>query len=130
MNCTSRFAFVGVVAACAVAGTFAFAQAGKDAKPTTPKAPAHTAPPANSKTPPTGAGDMQLPPGMTAEDMKACMEAATPGPEHAALVKSAGVWTAKSKMWMSPDAPPQDTECKSTVTPIMDGRFVKVEISG
>lgn len=129
MNCISRFSIVGIAALCTVAGSLAFAQAGKETKPAAPKAPAHAAPPAKTPAAP-GAGDMQLPPGMTAEDMKACMEAATPGPQHEELAKSVGVWSGKSKTWMAPNTEPQASECKSVVTSIMDGRFIKVEITG
>lgn len=77
------------------------------------------------------AGEHALPPGMTAEDMQACMEAGAPGENHEYLVQDAGVWKGKTKMWMTPDmTEPMTSECTSTVTPMMDGRFVRCEITG
>ena len=48
-----------------------------------------------------------LPPGMTEADMKAMMDAATPGPMHAYLAKDSGTWNGANKYWMTPNAPPQ-----------------------
>jgi Protein of unknown function (DUF1579) len=75
-------------------------------------------------------GQPQLPPGWTAEDMQKMMAAGTPGKEHAHLVEGAGKWKAECKMWMAPDAEPLQSTGTSTVTPIMDGRYVKVEMEG
>src|SRR5678816_3961898 len=52
------------------------------------------------------AAQPQLPPGWTEADMKACMEAGTPGPMHAYLAKGTGVWTGKCTMWMAPNTEP------------------------
>jgi hypothetical protein len=76
------------------------------------------------------AGEMQLPPGWTLEDMQACMAAGTPGKMHEHLLKGVGVWEGKSKMWMVPGSPPVESTCTSTVTSMMDGRYVKVEMAG
>ncbi len=67
--------------------------------------------------------------GMTPE-MEACMLAATPGPMHEHLAKSVGVWHGKTTMWMTPGAEPTKSECTSTITPMMDGRFIKCELVG
>jgi hypothetical protein len=72
----------------------------------------------------------QLPPGWTMEDMKKMMAAGTPGKEHAHLVEGAGKWKAETTMWMTPDGPPMKSAGTSTVTPMMDGRYVKVEMEG
>ena len=72
----------------------------------------------------------QLPPGWTEADMKACMDACTPGPMHAYLAKGAGVWTGKTTMWMAPKTEPMKSECTSTVTTMMDGKYVKCEMAG
>lgn len=72
----------------------------------------------------------QLPPGWTQEDMQACMDAGTPGEMHAFLVESAGVWHGKGKMWMAPGMAPIDSESTSTITPIMDGRYIMCEMAG
>jgi hypothetical protein len=76
------------------------------------------------------AGQPQLPPGFTEEDMKACILAATPNEKHTRLTKEAGVWHGKTKMWMTPGAEPTESECTSTVTPLMDGRFTQVKWEG
>lgn len=83
----------------------------------------------DSKAPAGLPSDFKLPPGWTMEDMQACIAAATPGKEHKRLADGAGVWDGKTTMYM-PGAEPQQGECVSTVTPMMDGRFVKCEIKG
>lgn len=110
----------------ALAGSLALAQQGSNTKPATPAAGAKQAQDAAHK----GEQKMDLPPGMTEADMKACMEAGTPGPMHAHLAKGLGVWTGKTTMWMTPGAEPQHSECISTVTSVMDGRFIKCEMNG
>jgi hypothetical protein len=95
----------------AVAGSLAIADSSKDSK---------------------GAGqpEMKLPAGWTMEDMQAFMEAATPGKMQQRLAQEAGVWTCKTTMWMNPGAEPIMSEGKTTVTPIMDGRYTKAEMEG
>ena len=73
---------------------------------------------------------MKLPPGWTTEDMMACAAAATPGKPHEYLAKGAGVWHAKVTMWMTPGAEPMHSECTSTVTMVMGGRYAKCETEG
>jgi hypothetical protein len=82
------------------------------------------------KSPPAGQPEFKLPPGWTAADMQACMVAGTPGKMHEYLAKGVGVWHGKQSMWMAPGAEPVTNETVSTVTPWMDGRFVKCEMSG
>ncbi|MBX3363257.1 MAG: DUF1579 domain-containing protein [Phycisphaeraceae bacterium] len=75
----------------------------------------------------------EMPPGMTPERaamMEKCMLAAQPGKMHAFLAEGAGVWDGRTKMWMMPDSAPIESTCVSTVTVIMDGRFVKCDIVG
>jgi hypothetical protein len=79
---------------------------------------------------PAASTEMKLPPGWTEEDMKAAMLAGTPGKMQALLTSEAGAWQGKQTMWMSPDAPPMTNEVTSTVTPIMDGRYTRVEVKG
>jgi hypothetical protein len=74
--------------------------------------------------------EMQLPPGWTAADMQACMAAAVPGKMHEHLAKSVGTWRGKNTLWMFPGAPPMKSESTATITPMLDGRFVKCEMSG
>jgi hypothetical protein len=80
---------------------------------------------AKSKAP-----EIKLPPGWTMADLQACIAAGTPGKNQEHLTSGAGAWHGKTTMWMSPGAEPMKSECISTVTPIMDGRYVKVEIAG
>lgn len=73
---------------------------------------------------------MQLPPGWTEKDMQACMEAGTPGEMHQWLTEGAGKWTGKQTMWMAPDTDPMTSEVTMTITPILEGRYVKCEYAG
>ncbi|MCC7086104.1 MAG: DUF1579 domain-containing protein [Pirellulales bacterium] len=74
--------------------------------------------------------DFKLPKGWTMEDLQACMAAGAPGEMHKKLANDIGTWTGKQTMWMGLDAEPAKSDCSSTVTPLMDGRFVKVDFSG
>ena len=74
--------------------------------------------------------EMKLPPGWTEADMKAYAEASTPGKEQQRLARDAGVWQGKNTMWMYAGAEPVSSECTYTVTPIMDGRYIKGEMAG
>jgi hypothetical protein len=76
------------------------------------------------------AADVKLPPGWTSADMEAMIKAGTPGKPQQLLAKDAGVWQGKTTMWMGPGGPAMNSECVSTVTPLMDGRYIKVEIKG
>jgi hypothetical protein len=75
-------------------------------------------------------GQPELPPGMTMEQMEACALAATPGEMHEFLAEGKGIWQGKCTMWMTPGAEPMQSECTTTITPMMDGRFVKCETQG
>lgn len=120
MNTCIRLAIVG---AAAVAASFAIAQPAKDTKGVKPVQPA-------KQTTGQPAEQPQLPKGMTAEDMQACIEAGTPGPMHEHLASGVGTWKGKSTMWMTPEADPVVSECESNVTVIMDGKFTKCEMKG
>jgi len=126
MNCKSLFAVVGLAA---IAGSIAFAQPAKESKP----APAQPTKPAAPAAKPSGQPEAGMP-GMTEQqmkDMQACMEAGTPGKEHAELAKCVGTWAGKTKMWMAPEATePMTSECTQTCASIMDGRFIKIEVKG
>lgn len=111
MNQFSCFVLGGVVAVVAVAASFTIAQSQQSSSPQDDARP-------------------QLPPGWTMDDMIAYAEAGTPGPMHQHLADSAGTWKAETVMWMTPDAEPMHSTGRSTVTPIMDGRFFKVEMTG
>jgi len=58
------------------------------------------------------------------------MEAGTPGENHQKLAEGLGVWAGKTTMWMAPGTEPMHSECTATATPMMDGRFVKLEMTG
>ncbi|MCC6661879.1 MAG: DUF1579 domain-containing protein [Phycisphaerales bacterium] len=109
----SRTSMLSVAAVLAMAGSL-FAQQ-------TPSKPA----PAHSQ--PAGQPEMQLPPGWTPEDAAKCMAAMTPGEQQQRLTESAGLWHGKTKTWMAPGAPVAESTCTTTITPILDGRFVKCE---
>lgn len=79
---------------------------------------------------PAAQAEPMLPPGWTAEDMKAFIHAATPGKMHARLAQDVGVWHGKNTMWMSPDAEPVQTDCSITTAPLLDGRFTRCEMKG
>ena len=100
-----------VVGLAAVVGSIALASQSQDRKPADQQ-------------------QMQLPPGWTQEDMQACIEAGTPGEMHKFLAESAGEWRGVNKMWMAPDTEAMTSESSAVITPIMDGRFVKMEMKG
>jgi hypothetical protein len=77
-----------------------------------------------------GMGDMQLPPGLTMEDLKACEEAAKPGPNHEFLAKSIGTWDGATKMWMAPNTEPTAGKCTAVISPVMEGKFTRCEVTG
>ena len=74
--------------------------------------------------------EMPLPPGWTQSDMEACMVAGTPGEMHKLLASDAGTWEAKTSMMMYPGAEPMESVGTTTITPIMDGRYIHMEIAG
>lgn len=73
--------------------------------------------------------EMQLPEGWTMEHMMACVEAGTPGEQHAWLAEGEGSWHGKGKMWMGAGADPTPVEATMTITSIMGGRFVRTEMN-
>ncbi len=104
--------FVTAAAVAALVGSFAIADASRE----------------DSKS--ANQPEMKLPPGWTADDMKACMLAGTPGKMHQYLAKEAGVWLGKTTMWMGPGGKPMKSECTSTITPMLDGRYIRCEMEG
>ena len=103
-------AMIAIVGLAMVTGAIALAQAPKDAKSEKP--------------------ELKLPPGWTPEDMQAVIAAGTPGKMHERLRNDAGQWTGQTTMWMAPGAEPLKSQCTSTVTPVMDGRYIKLEMAG
>ena len=74
--------------------------------------------------------DAKLPPGFTAQDMKAMAEAGTPGKMQALLVGEKGTWEGTNVIRMAPDAPEVSGAMKSTITPLMDGRYTRIDVTG
>jgi Protein of unknown function (DUF1579) len=118
MNRNKLFALalIAAVGLATLGGSMAIAEPAKETKPAGGQA-GHPA-------------DMKLPPGWTESDMQACMAAGTPGKMHERLAKTVGVWQGKNTMWMYPGAEPATSESTTTITAIMDGRYVKVEAAG
>jgi hypothetical protein len=105
------------VALVALGASLVFAQSSKDGG-------------SASKSPAATGQKQELPPGMTEADMKACVEAGTPGPKHEFLAQSIGAWSGKNTMWMTPTADPVKSDCSATFTAVMDGRFIRCEVNG
>ncbi len=59
-----------------------------------------------------------------AEMMERWQAFMTPGKEHDLLAKKAGKWHLVIKMWMAPDVPMEESEGKSEMKMIMDGRYL------
>ncbi len=115
----------GLIAACIIlaAGSIAIAQPAakqpaKQASQPTAKQPAPAAPLSKEQA----QAKMQ-------ECMMACMEAATPGSEHERLAKGVGTWNGKVIMYM-PEMEPTKSDCVTTVTARMDGRFFECQTKG
>jgi Protein of unknown function (DUF1579) len=126
MNANYRtfVALSALVGFSVLAGAIAHAEPAKESKPPKPA----TAKAAAEK--PAANAEVKLPPGWTEADLKAFMAAATPGDMHKRLVADAGTWQGKNTMWMAPGADPIETESATTITPVLDGRFVRCEIKG
>jgi hypothetical protein len=69
-----------------------------------------------------------------APDEKAMMEAmakaSTPGKQHKQLASMAGTFDAKVKMWMQPDAPPQESTGTMENKSVMGGRYLQQDYMG
>lgn len=110
MSMLKSWKFSGVAAGLiALAGTVGSAVAATDAKPQ---------------------GDAAGVPGMSAEDMQKFAAAATPGKMHEKLAEGLGTWHGEATMWMAPDAEPISCETTSLASSLLDGRFVKLDMSG
>jgi hypothetical protein len=109
--------FVAALGAIALVGSLAIAEPAKDVKPAAAAAPGDKP-------------EMKLPPGWTEEDMKNMIAAGTPGKMQEFLSKDAGTWTGKNTMWMGPGVEPITADSTAVVTPLMGGRYTKVEVKG
>lgn len=72
----------------------------------------------------------QKPAEPTPDEMQAMVEAATPGPVHAQLMKLAGDYTVSMKFFAQPGAEPLESTGTATLKPILGGRFLEEENSG
>jgi len=54
----------------------------------------------------------------------------TPGPAHAVLANRVGTWNLKVRMFLSPDAPPEESAGTSTMQWTLDGRFIQDTTAG
>lgn len=102
----------------AMLGSTAFAETVKADTPETKSAAEKAAMPAE--------GGSAAPSGGM-EKMKAMT---SPTAAHKALEAYAGKWTYTSKMWMSPEAKPEETGGTAENTMIYGGRFLKQEVKG
>ena len=78
----------------------------------------------------TPGAEVPLPPGWTPDDVKNMIAAGIPGEMHQRLAKDVGTWQGKNTMWMFPGAEPMQSECTATITSLMDGRYVQMEMKG
>ena len=79
------------------------------------------------------AADQPAAPPMTPEEqamMQKWQAFATPGDAHQRLATRAGTWDANIETWEKPGAPPQTSTGTSTMTMIMDGRYLFEEAKG
>ncbi len=58
------------------------------------------------------------------------MIAGTPGKQHERLAKDVGTWKGESTIWMPGVPEPTTHESTMVISPVMDGRYFKGEMSG
>jgi len=78
----------------------------------------------------TGQPDTKLTSEWAETDAQTYMLAGAPGKMHEHLAKGVGVWDCKTTMWMAPDTEPVQSVGTTTVTSVMDGRYIQCEIAG
>ena len=64
------------------------------------------------------------------EMMKAWAAWATPGEAHAKLARLAGSWTTKTKSWMDPAQPPEETTGTCEFRMVLGGRYLEQRFEG
>lgn len=64
------------------------------------------------------------------EMMKAWTAYMTPGEPHARLAKLAGSWTTKTKSWMDPKQPPEETAGSCEFRMVLGGRYLEQRFEG
>ena len=67
---------------------------------------------------------------MDEAQMAAWMELAAPSKEHEYLKRLEGTWKARTKFWMSPDQPPQESQGTMTNKLILGDRFLQSNYEG
>jgi hypothetical protein len=82
------------------------------------------------KAAPAGEKAQAAPAGMPSQEemMKTWMAVATPGDAHKKLEPLVGTFTAKTKAWMEPGKPPQETEGTSENRWVLGNRFIEQHI--
>ena len=64
------------------------------------------------------------------EMMKAWAAYMTPGEPHARLAKLAGSWTTKTKSWMDPSQPPEESAGSCEFRMVLGGRYLEQRFEG
>jgi hypothetical protein len=62
--------------------------------------------------------------------MKAWAAYMTPGEPHARLAKLAGSWTTRTKSWMDPSQPPEETTGSCELRMVLGGRYLEQRFEG
>jgi hypothetical protein len=74
--------------------------------------------------------EMNLPPGVTAEQMAEAMKLGQPSDAHKKLEAFAGNWNFTAKFWMDPKKKPEISTGTSENKWILDGRFLQASAKG
>lgn len=69
------------------------------------------------------------PPVDSAAQIKAWVDAMTPGEQHKMLARAVGKWKTETTMWMASGAPPETSSGTADVTMSLGGRFQKAHFS-
>jgi hypothetical protein len=68
--------------------------------------------------------------GSQEEMMKVWAAAMTPGEPHAHFARLAGSWTTKTKSWMDPSKPPEETTGSCEFRVVLGGRYLEQRFEG
>ena len=58
------------------------------------------------------------------------LDVSGPGNKHEFLAQRIGEWKGTLRAWPRPGSPAVESECTMTVSSMLDGRFIRVEVSG
>jgi hypothetical protein len=78
----------------------------------------------------TRAQSEQTPPGANDQAMQEMMAKMMPGEQHKALHHMVGKWKTHQRMWMTPGAPPMESEGACEYESMFGGRFVQGRFQG